>query len=105
AAGNRNTNGFVATTANRMSTDGTWNYTYDDEGNQTRKDNISTSYYWTYDYGNKNELLKAKYFNAAGTLQKEIQYKYDALDNRIQKDVITGGSTTTTRFAVDGWNP
>ena len=33
--GNRNKGSYTTTTGNRLSSDGTWNYTYDDEGNLT----------------------------------------------------------------------
>jgi RHS repeat-associated protein len=32
-------------------------------------------------------------------------YKYDAFGNRVEKDVIVSGVTTTQRYAYDGWNP
>src|SRR5882762_4208842 len=64
AAGNRNTGGSTPTTGNRLSTDGTWNYTYDAKGNVTEKDSVSTAEKWTYAYDNANHLIEAKHYNA-----------------------------------------
>jgi hypothetical protein len=33
-----------------------------------------------------------------------LDYKYDALENRIEKDVTANSVVTVTRFAVDGGN-
>src|SRR5207253_2639783 len=39
-----------------------------------------------------------------GTLQTKATYVYDAWGNRIEKQVwVSGGSTTTERFVLDGW--
>src|SRR5262249_43380737 len=39
--GNRNTTGYVTTTGNRMTSDGVYNYTFDNEGNVLTKTRIS----------------------------------------------------------------
>src|ERR1700682_1669965 len=89
-----------------MSSDGTWNFVYDNEGNQTEKDKIgSANEKWTYAYDNKDRLTEAKYYNSAGTLAIDAVYKYDVFGNRNEKDVTQSGVTTTTRFAYDGWDP
>src|SRR6202035_1436545 len=38
-----------------------------------------------------------------GSLQVEEDYKYDVFGHEIEQDLIQGGTTTTTRFAQDGW--
>ena len=44
-------------------------------------------------------------YNASNTLLQKVVYKNDAFGNRISMAVTVGGTTTTTRFALDGWNP
>jgi RHS repeat-associated protein len=105
AAGNRNTGGSTPTTGNQLTTDGTWDYTYDPKGNLIEKDSVSTSERWTYGYDNANELTQVKHYNTSGVLLKTIDYSYDVFGEEIQRDVTTGAGTTTTKFAVNGWNP
>src|SRR5262249_8277100 len=61
--------------------------------------------YWKYSYDLKNELTEADQYNSSNVLQQSVAFKYDAFGNRIEKDVTTNGVTTTTRFALDGWDP
>src|SRR6202035_3823653 len=56
-AGNRTNAGYQTNAGNRLSTDGTWNYTYDNEGNLTKKVNISSGQTWNYNYNQLNQLL------------------------------------------------
>src|SRR5207245_1443025 len=106
--GNRTMSGYTTTTANRLSTDGTWNYAYDDEGNRTSRTKISNNEYWTYAYDNNNRLTDVKkYASSGGALQQEVVFKYDALNNRIEKDVDGDGNSifeTITKMAYDGQN-
>src|SRR6266481_4257777 len=100
---------------NQLLNDGTWEYTYDAEGNETEKYNASTEDDWTYGYDNRNELVKAQLWehvshtNGTAVLAKEVDFKYDAFGNRLEQDlttyVDTVGTTVVTRFGYDGWNP
>ncbi len=69
---------------------------------------------WTYSYDNKNELVKAQLwesdpaeYGTGDTLLEEVDYKYDAWGNLVERDLYPTGSgtPTVTRYAVDGWNP
>ena len=86
---------------NELLSDGTWNYTYDAEGNTVQKVNISTGETWTYGYDLNNRMVSAVDRNADGTLIQEAAYVYDALGDRIQESVEAGGVTTTTNYAFD----
>src|SRR5262249_930501 len=104
--GNRNMSGYTVTTGNRISTDGTWNYGYDDEGNIVNKTKIVGGEYWTYSYDNDNRLVDVKKYTASsgGTLLLEVKFAYDALGNRIEKDVDANADGTfesITKFAYD----
>ena len=57
------------TTGNQLSTDGTYNYTYDANGNELTKTNISTGDYWTYGYDDKNEMTSAVDKTSGGTIE------------------------------------
>ena len=96
-----------------MLSDGTWNYSYDADGNLVGKTQttMSGTLGWAYTYDQKNELLSALEYLNTGTYgnitQEEETYKYDAYGNRIETDVTGVGTTVATvyRYAYDGWNP
>jgi RHS repeat-associated protein len=100
--GNRTMTGYKTGTGNQLQNDGTYTYTYDQEGNLTKKSKGASADTWTYGYDNKNHMTWAK--DAAtdgGSATMMATYSYDALGNRVEKDVWQGGVTTVTRFAYD----
>ena len=101
--GNRTMTGYATGPANELTSDGTWDYFYDKNGNQIGKRNPSTGEVFSYGYDNRNRLVSAQDTTTSG-VQMQATYVYDALGQRIEKDVWTqsGGSTTTNRFAYDG---
>jgi len=107
ANGNRNNGFYSTTTANEITSDGTWNYSYDAEGNVTTKTITSTGEKWTYTYDEKNELLTATHKpTTSGSVDLTATYTYDAFGNRIESDVWQASTgVVTTKFAMDGWNP
>jgi RHS repeat-associated protein len=115
ANGNRTNTGYVTGPDNELLSDGTWNYSYDAEGNETEKVNIATGVTWTYGYDNRNEMTEAKEWTEDpahdGTAYVEVQenFKYDVYGNRVEQDLYPTGPATSsaevTKFAVDGWNP
>jgi RHS repeat-associated protein len=103
ATGNRTMTGYQTGTGNQLKNDGVYTYTYDAEGNLTKKSKGTNGDTWTYGYDNANHLIWVK--DAAtdgGSATMLATYVYDALGNRIEKDVWQGGVTTVTRFAYDG---
>jgi RHS repeat-associated protein len=100
--GNRNSSGYATGPGNEMTNDGTWTYSYDNEGNLIKKSKGTNAETWTYGYDNRNHLVWAKDSATDGGAATTLAtYVYDALGNRIEKDVWTG-STTVTRFGYDG---
>jgi hypothetical protein len=104
-------NGYQTTTGNQLQSaviDGIkWNYSYDGEGNETKKSQGTNAQTWTYGYDNRNELTVAKEWSAdpdaqgsGATVQFEVDYKYDAVGDRIQKKV----NGVATDFAYDRGN-
>ena len=103
ANGNRNMSGYTTGPNNQLTSDGVWNYTYDSEGNLTKKVNIATGETWTYGYDNQNHMTWALDVNNAGTTLTLATYTYDVFSQRIEKDVWTqtSGTTTVTRYGLD----
>jgi len=103
--GNRNTGSYQTDKANELKNDGVWTYTYDAEGNLTKKSKGANAETWTFAYDNKNHMISAKDSATDGGAATTLAtYVYDALGNRIEKDVWTlqPGTTTVTRFGYDG---
>ncbi len=100
--GNRNMSGWTTSTGNRLTSDGTYNYTFDNEGNLLTKTRISdnqvTSYTWDY----RNRLTEVTVKTSAGTTLQDDKFTYDVEDRRIGKSTLSGGQSWT---AYDGVNP
>ena len=86
--GNRTMTGYATGPANEMTSDGTWNYFYDKNGNVIGKQNPSTGEVFSYGYDNRNRLVSAQDTTTSG-VQMQATYVYDALGQRIEKDVWT----------------
>ena len=50
-------------------------------------------------------MISAVETTAGGTVETQVEYKYDALGNRVEVDVTQNGVTTTTRYGYDMWDP
>ncbi|MCU0718040.1 MAG: hypothetical protein MUD03_18130, partial [Pirellula sp.] len=106
--GNRKSSGGASQSAsgthNRLQTDGTYNYTYDNEGNVTRRTKISDSTVtdYTWDYRNRLATVTDK-VSASGATLKQVEYTYDAFDQRTAKRVDTDGNGTWDRYEVYAW--
>src|SRR3954469_17361472 len=95
-------------TGNQTTNDGTWSYTYDAEGNRTKRSKGAALETWNYGYDQQNKLVWVeKHATDGGTLQMRVDYKYDALGNRIERTLDGDGNgsvDTTERFGYDGEN-
>jgi RHS repeat-associated protein len=102
--GNRTNTGYHTNAANELSSDGSWNFTYDNEGNIIQAVSIATGTTWNFTYDNQNYLTGSTEKTSTGTLMEQSTYVYDALGNRIEKDVYiqTPATSTVQRFAYDG---
>ena len=90
--GNRNTTGYTTTTGNRLTSDGTYNYTFDNEGNVLTKTRISDSQRWEFTWDYRNRLTNVKIKNAGGAVILEDRFTYDVWDHRIGKWVDADGA-------------
>ena len=97
AVGNRVSSHLSATynhnTASRLLSDAQFDYTYDVNGNLTKKTERATASSTTYTYDGENQLSQLIGPNGATTT-----YRYDGLGRRIEKNV----AGTITRYVYDG---
>jgi RHS repeat-associated protein len=103
-AGNRTSGGFSlgANVGNQLATDGTWTYSYDAEGNEVQKSKGPNAETWVYTYDEANHLLTAEDRpTPTAAASVHIDYKYDALGQRVERDVTIGGNTTIQRYGYD----
>ncbi|MGH8543568.1 MAG: hypothetical protein ACREX3_08045, partial [Gammaproteobacteria bacterium] len=92
---NSNQNGLsVFNSANQLSEDAGFTYQYDANGNQTRKTAKTGGAFTIYEYDAENKLTRVV---KNGTT---VNYRYDGLGRRAEKEVIDVG-TTTSRYVYD----
>jgi RHS repeat-associated protein len=96
ANGNRITssqhgNGYdtPANSANRLRTDGKYNYTYDFEGNMASRTEIATGTVRTFAWDQRNRLVGITDKNTSGQSILTAEFTYDAFNRRIAKAVDT----------------
>ncbi len=101
AAGNRIGGAHSTGADNRLESDDTYDYTYDEEGNVLTRTDRGTSVVNTYTYDHRNRLIQVI---TSGT-NATVNYTYDVNDRRIAKSVDTNGDSTpeqVERYALDG---
>ncbi|MDR3638705.1 MAG: RHS repeat-associated core domain-containing protein [Isosphaeraceae bacterium] len=108
ANGNRTGTGIQTGKNNELLSDGTYNYSYDAEGNLVKKTDIATGAVTRYTWDYHNRLTKVVYLNASGTETGEVDYTYDVNDELIGESVQTGApgsqAPVVQRFVYDGTN-
>jgi RHS repeat-associated protein len=88
--GNRTGAGIVTGPANRLLSDGTFNYQYDNEGNLILRTEIATGRVREFQWDHRNRLVRVTDRDtAAGPATQVVRYTYDAMDRRIAKAVDT----------------
>src|SRR5687767_8652166 len=101
--------GYTNAAGNRLQSDGTWNYTYDDEGNMIQRVHIVTGEVWLYAYNHDNRMTKVERKpSAGGAVNLRVEFKHDVLGNRIEKSVDPDGDgvllAAIQKFAYEGPN-
>jgi RHS repeat-associated protein len=94
-AGNQTQAGQTYDAANRLLSDAKYDYTYDNEGNQTGRTERATGKVTTYAWNALHQMTSAHLPD--GTT---VTYRYDALGRRVEQS----GSAGTTRYANLGAN-
>jgi RHS repeat-associated protein len=92
--GNRTNTGYTTGDHNRLTSDGTYNFTYDNEGNVLTKTNISTSESVEYTWDHRNRLTKVTFKNSGGTATEIIEYAYDHGQRWVRKTLDTNADGT-----------
>jgi RHS repeat-associated protein len=85
--GNRLGGGYTTASGNRLMSDGTYTYDYDDEGNRTRRTKIAGGEVDNYTWDYRNRLVSIVTTDAAGNVLKTVGYEYDVDDQRVKKTV------------------
>jgi len=99
AVGNRATNGSLYNGGNQLTEDANFTYTYDLNGNLTRKTFKASGNHTDYTYDAENRLTKVEEFAAgASTPFATATYRYDGLGRRTEKV----GNGLTRRYVYDG---
>ena len=97
ATGNRTNSGYVTAGGNRVTSDGTWTFGYDLDGNQVGKSKTGES--WSYAYDHRGQMTQA-----TSDTGVSVTYKFDAFGNRIGRDAAVNGVSSVEKFVVDGWD-
>jgi RHS repeat-associated protein len=107
--GNRTMAGYATGTDNRITGDGTYTFTYFNEGMLKEKTKVGTSEKWNYFYDNANHLTKIERKTNGSAVDLRVLYTYDANGSRVQSSVDLDGdginNATVTKYMLDGWNP
>src|SRR5205085_1249016 len=77
---------------NELLSDGTWNYSYDANGNETGKVSIADGTTWLYAYNGANEQVSAIEKDASGTTLVQVTSTFDVFGNHIAQTVQTFGT-------------
>ncbi len=105
--GNRTDSGDSTGADNQVTSDGTFNYTYDNEGNRISRTRISgnyaTDYKTLYTYDNRNRLTSVTFEDNNNSVTKTVTYMYDPFNHWIGETVsVPGQAVQQTRFVYDG---
>jgi RHS repeat-associated protein len=108
ATGNRTNAGYQTGQDNRLLSDGTYTYAYDNEGNRSARTSIATGEVTQYTWDYRNRLTSVTTQDSSGTVTKSVAYTYDVYGQRIAKSIDTDGAGSsapqTERMVYDGSN-
>jgi RHS repeat-associated protein len=98
--GNRTNGSYNPDVHNRLTTDGTYNYSYDDEGNLTGRERVTKHNgdddRWTLAWDQRNRLIsvtREKFASGSWSTYDVIRFDYDAFDRRVHKQIDRTGTT------------
>ncbi|XZE18382.1 RHS repeat-associated core domain-containing protein [Pirellulaceae bacterium SH449] len=92
-------------THNRLQSDGTYSYLYDNEGNVRRRTEIATGQVRTFTWDHRNRLARViDYMTLGGTLTKDTLYYYDAFDRLVAKRINDNGESGYNRYESWIWD-
>jgi RHS repeat-associated protein len=94
--------GYVTGPGNRLLSDGTFNYTYDAEGNMATKTAIVGGNVTTYTYDHRNRLTGIVEKSSGGVIVNDVRMVFDALGRRIA-EVSNGTMLRAVHNGDDTW--
>ncbi|MEM6469657.1 MAG: DUF6531 domain-containing protein [Planctomycetota bacterium] len=104
--GNRTGTDFVVDSDNRLTSDPSFDFEYDDEGNLLSRTERSTGTVTRFVYDYRNRITSASIEDVAGNITYRADYRFDPFDRRVEivEDVDGDGNqpATTTHFVYDG---
>jgi YD repeat-containing protein len=104
ATGNRTNTGYTTGIYNRLTADGTFTFTYDNEGNRTQRSHSGEIVTYTWDHRNRLTRVEIR-ATTGGAITRWANYTYDAFDRRISKTVDPDGASPNPaiiqRFVYD----
>lgn len=108
--GNRSGGSYTTGTNNQTTADSTYTYTYDKEGNRSRRTKTSDGSYEDYTWDHRNRLTKVTFKNSGGTELKNVEYTYDLYNRLIRRKYDadgpgSGAAVNMYLIAYDGINP
>ncbi len=105
ANGNRTGGGYVTGPNNRLVSDGTFVYEYDNEGNLIARTDIVSGAVRRFEWDHLNRLVAVTDYDASWTPVQRVVFRYDALGRRIAKsadtDPLDGVDSQVTYFVYD----
>ena len=99
------TDGYVTEKGNRLTSDGTYTYDYDDEGNLIQELEIATGAIREFEWDYRNRLMAVIDKSAIGEEAQRVTFTYDVFDRRISKTIDSdgeGSSEQVSYFVYDG---
>jgi RHS repeat-associated protein len=97
--------GYVTGDHNRLLSDGTYSYTYDEEGNRITRTHLVTGDVETYTWDHRNRLVSVVTTDVLDDEMQRVEFVYDAFDRRVEKRADTDADglwNTYERFVYDG---
>ena len=95
---------YVTGANNQLESDGVYTYTYDDQGNMIRQEEIASGNIRTFEWDYRNRLVAVTDETARVETQR-VEYVYDVMGRRIAKTVDADGAGSdeaiTTHFVYD----
>jgi len=106
AAGNRIAShrqpGYVIGVDNQVESTGNEVFTYDNEGNITRRVDSAARRISVYTWDYRNRLVSVAVTDYSDNLIRTVNYTYDGLDRRVREEIVETipTSTTTARYFI-----
>src|SRR5690606_13218635 len=101
----RDESGYVVGANNRISTDGTYNYEYDDEGNMTAKEEIASGERIEYEWDHRNRLVRIVSKDEYDAVTQVVEQTYDYQNRWVRSQIDADGDEdfdSERFFAYDG---